>query len=126
MSRNAQVTEAVDALVRRTQRFSAEAYYFTLEALSYTLQRMAKKGRKGHISGGELLEGIRDFARTRYGFLGRTVFESWGLKSSADFGDLVFDLADAELLAKQESDKKTDFEGGFEFAEAFEGVFIHD
>ena len=74
----------------------------------------------------ELLDGIRDYARKCFGYLGRAVFESWGLTSSAEFGDIVFDLVERDVLAKQETDSKSDFEGGFVFAAAFEESFIHD
>jgi uncharacterized repeat protein (TIGR04138 family) len=118
--------EAIEKAAEARGRFSPEAYVFTYEALGYTLERRAKEGRRGHVTGRELLDGILAFGRRSFGYLGKAVFESWGLKTSSDFGDVVFDLVDAEVLAKQDSDEKSDFDGGFEFAEAFEKSFIHD
>ena len=54
------------------------------------------------------------------------MFESWGLKRSSDFGDIVFDLVTVQLLSKQDTDTKADFEGGFDFANAFERRYIYE
>lgn len=118
--------ESIEEIARARGRFSAEAYVFTYEALDFTMELREKEGRRGHITGGELLEGIRAYAQKCFGYLGRAVFEAWGLRSSADFGDVVFDLVEAEVLSKQESDVKSDFEGGFEFRDAFETRYIHE
>ena len=126
MSLTPQQKEVIENVARERGRFSAEAYVFTYEALGFVLERRAGEGLKGHITGGELLDGIRDYARKCFGYLGRTVFESWGLTASSEFGDIVFDLIEKDVLAKQESDSKSDFEGGFAFASAFEAEFIHE
>lgn len=126
MSLTTRQKEVIETVARERARFSSEAYVFTYEALGFVLARRAREGLKGHITGQELLEGIRDFARKCFGYLGRTVFESWGLTKSSDFGDIVFDLVEKDVLSKQESDTKSDFEGGFAFAEAFEESFIHE
>ena len=115
--------ETIERVARDKGRFAPEAYMFTVEALNITLLKRRRAGVTGHISGQELLDGIRDVGRDRFGYLGRSVFEAWGLRATADFGDIVFDLVDAGVLSKQESDSKDDFVGGFDFADAFEKSF---
>jgi uncharacterized repeat protein (TIGR04138 family) len=126
MSLKQRQLQSVEAVARRRGRFSPEAYVFTYEALDFTMERREREGRRGHITGGELLEGIEAYGRKCFGYLGKAVFEAWGLKSSSDFGDVVFDLVEAEVLSKQDSDTREDFDGGFEFREAFETRFIHE
>ncbi len=126
MTPNNQVVQTIETLARERGRFSPQAYFFVLEALNFTLERLHAKGHKGHITGQQLLEGIRDFAQKNFGFLGRAVFESWGLTRSIDFGDIVFDLVSVQLLSKQETDTRDDFAGGFEFASAFEARYVYE
>jgi uncharacterized repeat protein (TIGR04138 family) len=121
-----QVVHVIESLASERGRYSPQAYFFVLEALNYTLERLRKEGHAGHITGHQLLEGILDLGIKSFGFLGRAVFESWGLRRTGDFGDIVFDLVSVQLLSKQETDTKADFEGGFDFANAFEGRFLYE
>lgn len=117
--------EKIRELVRDDPRYRAEAYMFTLEALNFTLEEMKKAGHEGHIDGKQLLHGMRDYGRRLFGFLGCAVFREWGVTETADFGEIVFRLVDAQLLSKQETDSKDDFEGVFDLAAAFEGEYLH-
>ena len=51
------------------RRYGKGAYFFIREALDHTLKSLDKNSRKnkGHVSGMELLEGIRSFALDRFG-----------------------------------------------------------
>ena len=126
MSNSPETLGKIQTILERDNRFRPEAYVFTLEALSYTIDRQAKGGERRHINGGELLLGIRDYARKLFGYLGASVFAAWGLRETGDFGDIVFNLVDTGLLSKQDTDTKEDFVGVFTFEEAFEAEFIHD
>ena len=77
-------------------------------------------GEERHIGGRELLEGIRLFAADQFGPMAPLVFERWGVRSSEDFGEIVFNLVDAELLSRRPEDSRLDFVGGFDFDDAFE------
>lgn len=116
----------IESLARERGRFSAQAYFFVLEALNYTLEKLQREGHAGHITGHQLVGGIREFGLKSFGFLGRAVFESWGVGRTSDFGDIVFDLVSVQLLSKQDTDTKADFEDGFDFAHAFERRFLHE
>ena len=115
----------IQELVAKDSRFAAEAYKFTLDALSYTQEQFRLRGHHGHIDGHQLLLGIRDYARKLFGYLGRAVFAEWGIRTTKDFGDIVFNLIEVQLLSKQESDTKSDFEDVFDFEEAFEREFVY-
>ena len=126
MNTDTQVVHVIESLARDRGRYSPQAYFFVLEALNFTLERLQKEGHAGHITGHQLLAGIRDFGLRSFGFLGRAVFESWGVTKSCDFGDIVFDLVSVQLLSKQDTDTKADFEGGFDFENAFEAKYIYE
>jgi uncharacterized repeat protein (TIGR04138 family) len=56
-----------------------------------------------------LLDGIRDLALREYGLLARTVFRLWGINSTADVGEIVFNLVEANLMSKTAQDARDDF-----------------
>lgn len=109
-------------LLATDKRFDAEAYNFIYEALDWTLKNVVHDQRRGnqHVSGRDLLEGIRQFSIDQFGCLARTVLESWGVRRTDDFGEIVFNLVEHDLMGKQESDSKDDFHEVYEFGEAFD------
>lgn len=103
-------------------RYAPEAYMFVLEALDYTIYLQGSSNgplESSHITPKELLSGIRRYALEEFGSFAPYTFRSWGVSSTEDFGALVFDMCDAGLLNKTESDKRSDFSNGFDFEVAF-------
>ncbi len=105
-------------IVERDSRYAPEAYGFVFEALDFTLQR--RGGARRHVSGEEILESVRLLALEQFGYLARHVLEHWGVFSTADFGEIVFNLIEADLLQKTADDRKEDFVGLFSFDQAFD------
>ena len=101
----------------REARFQEHAYLFVLGALEYCQARLPERR---HISGRELAAACRDLALERYGVLAQLVLEHWGVRSTADIGDVVFTLVELGLLISQPSDSRDEFVGVFDFGEAFE------
>jgi uncharacterized repeat protein (TIGR04138 family) len=117
--------EAVELIFARDLRYPREAYVFVREALDYT-QKLAGKETRGairHVSGQELLEGIRKFALTQFGPMTTTVFEEWNIRQCRDFGEIVFNMVEIGLLAKTEKDTRDDFQYGYDFTDAFRKPF---
>jgi uncharacterized repeat protein (TIGR04138 family) len=104
-------------ITERDTRYPLEAYLFVLEALFHT-RRMFKLEK--HASGRELLEGVKDLALSRYGSMAKIVFEHWGIKETIDFGHIVFNMVDENILSKTTDDRLTDFEDVFNFEDVFE------
>ena len=112
--------EKVFALLKvlnKDRRYSPESYSFVMAALDFTAKKLK---RKGHVSGQELLDGIRDYALEQFGPLVRTVFEHWGIKETNDFGEIVFNMIGAGILGKSECDSKDDFDNRYDFKTAFD------
>jgi uncharacterized repeat protein (TIGR04138 family) len=117
--------EAVEQILARDSRYTREAYLFVREALDYT-QRLVGKETRGairHVSGQELLDGIRQFALNQFGPMAVTVFEEWGVHNCRDFGEIVFNMVETSLLAKTEKDTRDDFQNGYDFTEVFRKPF---
>jgi uncharacterized repeat protein (TIGR04138 family) len=117
--------QAVELITAKDPRFARDAYVFVREALDFTQKLAGKEARGGvrHVSGQELLDGIRQFALQQFGPMAVTVLEEWGVKSCRDFGEIVFNMVEIGLLAKTERDSREDFQNGYDFTDAFHKPF---
>jgi uncharacterized repeat protein (TIGR04138 family) len=117
--------ETVEVITARDPRYTRDAYGFVREALDFTQKLVGKESRGTirHVTGQELLDGIRQFALQQFGPMAVTVFDEWGVKSSRDFGDIVFNVVESGLLAKTETDSRDDFQNGYDFTDAFRKPF---
>lgn len=108
--------QRVRDLAREHKAFRSEAYFFVLEAVE---NAMVDLEASRHISGQELLEWIRDLGNDRFGVMAGDVFNAWGVRSTLDFGRIVFHLVQDGLLKKQSQDSLSDFIDQFDFNDAF-------
>src|SRR5215213_2031860 len=107
----------MDRIRLREPRFDERAYLFVLAALEFCQQRLTERR---HISGRELALGCRDLALDRFGVMSRVVLEHGGVRSTSDFGDVVFTLVELGLLMSQTSDTRDEFVDVYDFDRAFE------
>ena len=110
------------SLERRDPRVDLRAYFFVLFAVREVGQALPERR---HITGGELLDGVRSLALARFGLTARMVLEHWGVYTTEDIGEIVFALVDHGLLVKTENDSIKDFVGVFEFSD-FENNYRWD
>jgi uncharacterized repeat protein (TIGR04138 family) len=131
--------QALEQIQKRDPRYPRDAYLFLREALDHTQKSMLKAAREArsgrrekpaedqpvrHVTGQELLEGIRAYALEQFGPMVPTVFEAWGIHHCEDFGEIVFNMVEIGLLAKTEKDSREDFKNGYNFDEAFRKPFL--
>lgn len=107
----------MDRIRLRESRYDERAYLFVLSALEFCQQRLPERR---HITGRELSLACRDLALERFGVMARLVLESWGVKTTADLGDVVFALVDLGLLMSQPTDTRDEFADVFDFDQAFD------
>ena len=107
----------MDRIRVREPRFDERAYLFVLTALEHFQGQLTERR---HITGRELAFACRDLALERFGVMARLVLEHWGVRSTADIGDIVFTLVELELLISQPGDTREDFVAVFDFDQAFE------
>lgn len=120
--------DALQEILQDDPRYTEEAYHFIREALDFTIRSLDKpeEGKGRHVSGKELLGGIRDFAIGEYGPITKTVLGKWGIERCIDFGYIVFNLVEKGILGKTESDRVEDFAEGYTFEDAFLKPFEPD
>lgn len=116
MGKTIDLIRTVESIALRKGVFRPEAYFFVLQTLEAA---MAAQEERRHISGEDLLFFIRDNGQDRYGPMTGDVFNSWGVRSTLDFGRIVFHLVEGDLLSKRDEDSLADFLDKFDFEEAF-------
>lgn len=111
----------LDNILAKDMRYHRDAYLFVREALDFTQKLVVKenRGQVRHVTGQELLNGIKQLALQQFGPMTMTVFEEWGVKNCRDFGEIVFNMVEIGLLAKTDKDSRDDFQTGYDFDEAF-------
>jgi len=117
--------EALEKILAKDSRYASDAYFFLREALDFTQKLISRenRGTVRHVSGQELLDGIRQYALQQFGPMAVTVFEEWGVRRCEDFGEIVFNMVEIGLLAKTENDGRADFQNGYDFTDAFHKPF---
>jgi uncharacterized repeat protein (TIGR04138 family) len=119
--------EEMEKIVLKDGRYPREAYLFVREALDHTQSMFGKPSKDDaprHVSGQQLLAGIREFALQHYGPMVMTVLQEWGISRCEDFGEIVFNMVENSLLAKTDQDSREDFKDGYDFEEAFRKPFL--
>src|SRR5213594_705958 len=113
--------EALEAVVDTDARYHRDGYIFLRDALDFTTKQQKKvKGFSvRHVTGPELLDGVRQYALKEFGPLVITVFDNWGIHSCEDIGNMVFNLIGAGIFGKTEEDSIDDFKNVYDFGEAF-------
>jgi len=113
--------EALDSILATDSRYHRDAYLFLRDALDFTTKQQKKIKGTGvrHVTGPELLDGVRLYALKEFGPMVVTVFDSWGIHSCEDFGHMVFNLINAGIFGKTERDSIEDFKNVYDFEEVF-------
>ena len=111
-------------VLARDSRYSINAYIFIFDAIDFTKKlhrraRMKPKGRRPsashHVTGQQLCEGACTLALAHYGLLARAVLGRWGIRSTSDLGDIVYNLIASGDLEKTPADSRADFDDVFDF-----------
>ena len=130
------VQNPVTRLLKEDPRYRLEAYQFVREALSYAQDVMAKGDETAgqgeseeatesdrHLTGQQLCEAIRQYAIDQFGFMAQVVLKSWGVTSTSDFGEIVYNLIRIGFMKKSDADRREDFDGVYNFDDAFREQF---
>jgi uncharacterized repeat protein (TIGR04138 family) len=120
-------------LLKNDRRYKIDAYAFVFEALNYAhtqlgmgIERAGEpeeeepeegtpKEAERHLTGQQLCEAIRQYALEQYGYMAQCVLNSWGVTSTSDFGEIVFNLIGIGQMRKTTEDRREDFNNVFDF-----------
>ena len=110
-----------EEIAREDGRFSLQALTFVHEGLSYTLKKVVAE--PGHVGGQTLCEGLKRLATKKWGRLAVLVLNSWGLKTTRDFGEIVYLMIRHKWMSTQSTDTIDDFNDVYDFKTVFKDQF---
>ena len=114
----------VRKIAHNDKRYEQEAYTFIMESLhDYTLKHDVKPGV--HITARQFMDGVIDYARKSFGPMAKFTLDSWGIRSTADVGHIVFNMIAVGLMGKTEDDCLEDFFEVFDFNDVFQEDLPH-
>lgn len=119
-------------LLRKDRRYKFDAYVLVWESLKYAQETLGMGANRSaeleaessspterHLTGQELCEAIRRYAVEQYGFMAKKVLEDWGVHSTSDFGEIVFNLIGIGQMRKTPEDRREHFDDVYDFDTAF-------
>lgn len=121
---NPDFSEIVAQICKEDSRYDRKAYDFVRLGLEHTVKELRKRDsaraeRSRHVSGPELLDGLRAYALEQFGPLAKTVLNTWGIQNTQDIGNIVFNLIEYNVFSKTDNDRREDFADIYDFDEAF-------
>lgn len=124
--KNTSFHEALVQILTEDARYHADAYFFIREAIHFASKTIKKnvRGQQRHFTAAELLEAIRLYALREYGPMAKTILNFWGIHHCPDFGQIVFNLVNKNILKKTENDSIHDFDHGYDFDVAFRAPYL--
>jgi uncharacterized repeat protein (TIGR04138 family) len=120
-------------LLRRDRRYHRDAYFFVFEALRYAQEHLGlgqplsadpEDEEQRHVTGQQLCEAIRRYAVQQYGMMAKSVLHEWGVRTTGDFGEIVFNLIEIGQMKKTDSDRREDFDDVFDFDNGLRDAFV--
>lgn len=127
-------------LLQEDRRYRFDAYVLIFEALNYA-HKVLGLGSTGvsegeeddpedeartsekHLTGQQLCHAVRQYAIEQYGLMADCVLKRWGITSTSDFGEIVYNLIRIGQMRKTREDRREHFNNVFDFREAFDQGF---
>jgi uncharacterized repeat protein (TIGR04138 family) len=110
-----------EEIAKEDSRYNAQAIRFVYEGLGYTAKEVATKPT--HVSGQTLCEGLRKLALEKWGRLAMLVLNTWQVKTTRDFGEIVYLMIKHEWMSAQPTDSIDDFNDVYDFKTVFKDQF---
>lgn len=114
---------------RSRLKYHPQAYLFINDALAVAQEAFGRDKTSetgGHILPRELLDGVRLLGQRRYGMMAPSVFRTWGIITTADVGEIVFEMVELGEMKKTDDDRMSDFVDVFSFDDAFNAGYAID
>jgi uncharacterized repeat protein (TIGR04138 family) len=113
--------EKLEKIAAEDGRYSPQAIRFVYEGLGYTLKKIVDEPE--HVNGQNLCDGLRKLALKKWGRLAMLVLNSWNIKTTRDFGEIVYLMIKHKWMRAQPTDSIDDFNDVFDFKSAFKDNF---
>lgn len=117
-------------LLCEDRRYKLDAYQFVRSGLEYA-QDVLELGRSEekmlpegeirqvrHVTGQDLSVALKEFAHNQYGYMAKLVLAGWGIHTTSDFGEIVYNLIKIGEMTKSPEDRREDFDAVYDFEQA--------
>jgi uncharacterized repeat protein (TIGR04138 family) len=106
---------------RTESRYAYEAFDFFCDAVTFTQETLGRMPREDddartdyHITAAELCRGACELAVQEFGLMAWIVFKQWGITTTSDIGQVIFELIESDRLSKSDRDDPADFHDLFD------------
>ena len=120
-------------VLQEDTRYKLEAYEFVRDALSYAQEEMGLGSSDAvedenptverHLTGQQLCEALRRYALDQFGYMAAIVLKSWGITTTGDFGEIVYNMIRVEQMRKSPQDRREHFDDVYDFDQVFNKGF---
>ena len=128
-------------IAKKDGRYHFDSYIFIQQSLAYAQfelgmgvprpfglegdeDEMGTVPPEAHLTGQQLCEAIRLYALDMYGLMAKVVLKNWGIRKTADFGNIVYNLIEIGEMTQSEEDRLEDFTNVYDFEQAFERDYV--
>jgi uncharacterized repeat protein (TIGR04138 family) len=87
-------------------RYDVGAYEFVMGGLDFCTTKI---GEKRHVTGPELSKALLTLAHRQFGPMAKSVLHHWGVKTTDDFGRIVYNMIRIGIMDKRPGDSLDDF-----------------
>jgi uncharacterized repeat protein (TIGR04138 family) len=119
--------KSIEEIAKLDGRYSLRAFEFVHEGLGRTVKKSYGDGIENegphHVTGRELCLGLAELAGEKWGYLARVVLNRLGIKSTYDFGSIVYLMVEHKWMYARPEDTIDEFKNVYDFEEVFEKNF---
>ena len=113
--------KSLEKIAKEDGRYSPQAVKFVYEGLGYTAKKMVAEPE--HVSGQVLCNGLQKLAIEKWGLLAMLVLNNWNIRSTSDFGQIVYLMIRNKWMSAQPTDSIEDFTEVYDFKTVFKDEF---
>ncbi len=111
----------LEQLAGEDGRFSPPGIKIVYEALGFTVKKITVEPK--HVTGQILCQGLKKLALEKWGRMAMVVLNTWGIKTTRDFGEIVYLMIKHEWMSAQPADSIDDFNDIYDFKTVFKDHF---
>ena len=115
--------EDLEKIARDDGRYSPQALRFVYEGLSHSKSQKKSSQTPTHISGQALCDDLKVLAVEKWGRLAMLVLNTCGIRTTRDFGEIVFLMIKHKWMSAGPSDLIEDFDSIYDFKTVFKDRF---
>ena len=121
-----EIKKSLEQIAKLDGRYSVGMMKFVHHGLGKTVEQLREnieETQSLHITGRQLCFGLAESAVKNWGRLARVVLTNGGIKTTRDFGEIVYLLISHNWMYAQPEDSIEDFDNIYDFENVFEKNF---